>query len=200
MTTPQQEARERAMKAANKIGRWWNDEQMAEAILRETGLEELLADRCFAVCAYCGAKITKTPEAITAHIESCGPHPVKKLLTEIESFRTELASAKEELNWQNHRNAGHPTRGGFEFYINEEWTGLANAALDADHGFYAALRKNRIDPDDERVRVRRVAEDDTILRELVAAEKCVEVFKNLAQFVDLPPDCHKAFAEIEKLK
>lgn len=84
---------------------------------------------------------------------------------ELTRLRAELEKAKEELNWQNHRNAGHPTKGGFEFYINEEWTGLADAAIDAEYSWHCALRKHRIDPDDERVRIRRVAEDDTILKE-----------------------------------
>jgi len=81
----------------------------------------------------------------------------------------ELNEAKEQLNWQNNRNAGYPTKGGFEFYINEEWTGLATAALDIDYGWHAALRKHRTDPDDERVRVRRVIEDDAILQQLTTA-------------------------------
>lgn len=84
------------------------------------------------------------------------------------ALRKEVARVKEELNWQSNRNSGHPTKGGYEFYINEEWTGLAAAALDADYGWCAALRKHRIDPDDERVRIRRVVEDDQILNQLAA--------------------------------
>lgn len=84
----------------------------------------------------------------------------------IKELEKEVASLREELNWQNHRNSGHPTKGGFEFYINEEWTGLASAALDSDPGWHCALRKRRIDPDDERVRIRRVSEDDAIIAEL----------------------------------
>jgi hypothetical protein len=85
---------------------------------------------------------------------------------ELSAVKQERDELKRELDWQNNRNSGHPTKGGFEFYINEEWTGLANAALDAYYGWHAALRKNRIDPDDERVRIRRVVEDDAILAEL----------------------------------
>lgn len=87
------------------------------------------------------------------------------LREENERLKEKLKTANEELDWQNHRNSGHPTKGGYEFYINEEWTGLATAALDIDAGWQAALRKHRLDPDDERVRIRRVAEDDTIIRE-----------------------------------
>lgn len=96
----------------------------------------------------------------------CG-EVVQQLLDARESQqKAKIADLQQELDWQNHRNSGHATKGGFEFYINEEWTGLANAALDQDAGWQAALRKHRLDPDDERVRIRRVAEDDTIIREL----------------------------------
>jgi hypothetical protein len=87
-----------------------------------------------------------------------------------EQTEKDVAKLKEELNWQNHRNSGRPTKGGYEFYINEEWTGVAAAALDTDPGWHAALRKRRIDPDDERVRIRRVVEDDAILHSLAESE------------------------------
>jgi hypothetical protein len=79
----------------------------------------------------------------------------------------EIERLRFDLNWQNHRNSGRPTRGGYEFYINEEWRGIASAELDtveANGG--ATLMKHRFDPDDERVRVRLVIEDDQILKEL----------------------------------
>jgi hypothetical protein len=78
----------------------------------------------------------------------------------------ENAELREKLNWQNMPNRREPVRGGYEFYVNEEWTGLRDAALGEDVGFQAALMKVRYDPDDERVRVRRVLDDDAILEEL----------------------------------
>lgn len=95
-----------------------------------------------------------------------------------EELEKEIERLKEELNWQNTRNSGHPTCGGFEFYINEEWTGLANEALDAEYGWHCALRKHRIDPDDERVRIRRVNEDDAILKERDALKEEVNKLKS----------------------
>lgn len=76
----------------------------------------------------------------------------------------------EKLNWQNHRNSGWPTRGGYEFYAAEGW----NAAPEMSH-----IMRERYDPDDDRVRVRRVAEDDQLLADL-AAEK-----KRVAELVEL---------------
>lgn len=67
-----------------------------------------------------------------------------------------VAKLKEELDWQNQRNSGTPTRGGYEFYINEEW----------QSGGTPSLMRKRYDPDDERVRVRRVIEDDYLLAEI----------------------------------
>lgn len=78
----------------------------------------------------------------------------------------ELAKVRAELDWQNMPNRREPTRGGYEFYVNEEWTGIRDAALGEDAGFHATLMKTRYDPDDERVRVRRVLDDDAILRDL----------------------------------
>lgn len=58
----------------------------------------------------------------------------------------------------------------FEFYINEEWQSIARAALDSGVDGVASLLKNRFDPDDERVRIRRVAEDDAILHDIQTAQ------------------------------
>jgi hypothetical protein len=63
---------------------------------------------------------------------------------------------REELDWQNQRNSGTPTRGGYEFYINEEWLS----------GGTPSLMRERFDPDDERVRVRRTIEDDALIKEI----------------------------------
>lgn len=94
---------------------------------------------------------------------------VLTLRAENERLKGELERVREELNWQNHRNASTPNRGGFEFYINEEWTWLAGAAMDAeDATSTATLSKRRYDPDDERVRVRRVIEDDAILNDIAS--------------------------------
>lgn len=79
-----------------------------------------------------------------------------------------IAELTEALDWQNVPNRREPVRGGYEFYINEEWTGIRDAALGENVGFQATLMKTRYDPDDERVRVRRVLDDDAILEELAA--------------------------------
>jgi hypothetical protein len=82
------------------------------------------------------------------------------------SLERQIAELKEFADWQNIPNRREPVRGGYEFYINEEWRGIRDAALGEDVGFQATLMKTRFDPDDERVRVRRVLDDDAILEEL----------------------------------
>ena len=59
-----------------------------------------------------------------------------------------IAKLKEELDWQNMPNRREPFRGGWEFYINEEWTCIRDAALGEDAGFRASLMKVRYDPMD----------------------------------------------------
>lgn len=85
----------------------------------------------------------------------------------------EINDLRERLDWQNQPNRMEPLRGGYEFYINEEWTCLRDAALDEDVGFHASLMKCRYDPDDERVRVRRIIDDDAILQELTDAREAL---------------------------
>lgn len=83
--------------------------------------------------------------------------------------RAEAAEAKvsvlkgklENADLENMPNRREPTRGGYEFYINEEWKALALIANDTDTGSIATLMKTRFDPDDERVR--RVKDGDAIL-------------------------------------
>lgn len=82
----------------------------------------------------------------------------------------ELNEALEKLDWQNMPNRREPTRGGYEFYINEEWTCIRDAALNDNVGCIASLMKVRFDPDDERVRIRRVLDDDAILQDLNEAQ------------------------------
>lgn len=82
------------------------------------------------------------------------------------ALEREIARLRENLDWQNMPNRREPVRGGYEFYINEEWTCIRDAALNENVGFQATLMKVRYDPDDERVRVRRVLDDDAILEEL----------------------------------
>ena len=79
------------------------------------------------------------------------------------ALEAEIARLREALDWQNMPNRREPVRGGYEFYINEEWTGIRDAALGENAGFQATLMKTRFDPDDERVRVRRVIDDDALL-------------------------------------
>ena len=95
------------------------------------------------------------------------------------SLEREIAELREQLDWQNVPNRREPVRGGWEFYINEEWTGIRDAALGEDVGFQATLMKVRYDPDDERVRVRRVLDDDAILRDLAEARKSLNSSANV---------------------
>jgi len=83
----------------------------------------------------------------------------------------EIEQLKEALDWQNMPNRREPVRGGYEFYVNEEWTGIRAAALGDSCGGVASLMKVRYDPDDERVRIRRVLDDDAILQELTEARE-----------------------------
>jgi len=87
----------------------------------------------------------------------------------------EIAELRENLDWQNMPNRREPVRGGYDFYINEEWTGIRDAALGENVGFQATLMKTRFDPDDERVRVRRVLDDDAILAELATLKSSANV-------------------------
>lgn len=87
-----------------------------------------------------------------------------------EALERQIAELREQLNWQNWPNRREPVRGGYEFYINEEWTCIRDAALGEDPGFRASLMKVRYDPDDERVRIRRVLDDDAILQDLADAK------------------------------
>lgn len=79
---------------------------------------------------------------------------ITQLDTALADRDREIKKLRDELNWQNKRNSGHPTRGGFEFYINEEWQGLANAAIDSDCSWHATLMKKRFDPNAEEAAVR----------------------------------------------
>ena len=93
------------------------------------------------------------------------------LLDALKEMEQQLDELKEQLDWQNMPNRREPLRGGYEFYINEEWTAVRHAALGEETGCVATLMKVRYDPDDERVRVRRVLDDDAILEELASLKK-----------------------------
>ena len=95
-----------------------------------------------------------------------------------EALEREIRELRWQLDYQNMPNRREPVRGGYEFYINEEWTCLRDAALGEDLGFHATLMKNRFDPDDERVRVRRILDDDAILQELSEARKALADSEN----------------------
>lgn len=94
-------------------------------------------------------------------------------------YKQECSLLREKLDWQNMPNRREPTRGGYEFYINEEWSGLRDAALDSSTGGIASLMKERFDPDDERVRVRRVLDDDAILQDLKNASDAVKEARDI---------------------
>lgn len=95
-----------------------------------------------------------------------------------EDLELQLNAALEKLNFQNIPNRREPTRGGYEFYINEEWSCIRDTALNEDVGCVATLMKTRYDPDDERVRVRRILDDDAILNEL----DMVKMEKNILKY------------------
>lgn len=77
----------------------------------------------------------------------------------------------DKLNdWQNMPNRNPAARGGYEFYINEEWACVRAAAIDESVDMSASLMKTRFDPDDDRVRVRLVKDDDALLEDLKKAE------------------------------
>ena len=102
----------------------------------------------------------------------------RDLINEIrrrQEVEKQLEAMREKLDWQNMPNRREPVRGGYEFYINEEWTCIRDAALDGDVGFQASLMKTRFDPDDERVRIRRVLDDDAILEDAKAMREAVGV-------------------------
>ena len=89
----------------------------------------------------------------------------------IKRLEAEISKLKEELDYQNMPNHHKPLYGGYEFYINEEWSTIRDGVLNKDCGFEATLMKCRYDPDDERVRVRRIIDDDAILQELEKLRK-----------------------------
>lgn len=92
---------------------------------------------------------------------------------EAKSLSDKLVAAEERANWQNMPNRRYPLRGGYEFYINEEWACLRDAAVGEDVGMTASLMKTRFDPDDDRVRVRLVKDDDGLLDDLKQAEATI---------------------------
>lgn len=52
-----------------------------------------------AVCAYCGWTGPKTPEGIFAHLETCEQHPLKLAIELNAALRSQLARAREGLEW-----------------------------------------------------------------------------------------------------
>lgn len=102
----------------------------------------------------------------------------------LKSLAEGVRELQEQVNWQNWPNRREPVRGGYEFYINEEWTCIRDAALGEDPGFHASLMKVRFDPDDERVRVRRVLDDDAILKDLAEGRYTPRIYTRC-------PSCHK---------
>lgn len=104
----------------------------------------------------------------------------QKYINKIKRLEAEISRLKEKLDFQNMPNKRGPTRGGYEFYINEEWTCVRNAALDDQSvDCVATLMKVRIDPDDERVRIRKILDDDAILCELGDTKQDYEEAKSV---------------------
>lgn len=69
----------------------------------------------------------------------------------------------------------------YEFYVNEEWLGVARIPLDTMHEGYAVLKKYRIDADDEHVVVRRKADDDALRAELATRDAEIARLRELVR-------------------
>lgn len=134
------------------------------------------------------------------NLQSIAEDEAANMNERIDVHDAELAKAldqnellREELDWQNARNNNPAACGAYEFYINEEWEHLARMALDSDDATStASLMKRRYDPDDERVRVRRVNADDAIISELAKLREENERIKLDYSVLDL-----RLTAEIE---
>ena len=100
---------------------------------------------------------------------------------QIQRANETMREALKEADWQNMPNRREPVRGGYEFYINEEWTCLRDVALGDDPGFQASLMKVRYDPDDERVRIRRVLDDDALLSDLAEMRDAIKEAQSALQ-------------------
>ena len=91
---------------------------------------------------------------------------IARLRAENERLRVGL----KEQDWQNQPNQNPASYGAYEFYINEEWNWFARAAIDDKVDMVAHLQKHRTDPDDDRVRIRRVMDDDGLLERITKLE------------------------------
>lgn len=126
-------------------------------------------------CGYCHDCIVAAMEASYEAEANVWIEENKSLKAERAELRAEIERLKELNDWQNMPNRNPSYRGGYEFYINEEWACLRAAAIDETVDMSASLMKARFDPDDERVRVRLVKDDDALLDDLKQAEtKLVE--------------------------
>jgi len=122
---------------------------------------------------------------------------------EVPQLRKDLAAANEraeqaerdaqERDLENLPNRNPASRGGYEFYINEEWQALARAALDEACDGVASLSKRRFDPDDNRVRVRRIKDDDALLHDAAARDQLesdnARLREALEKIASMPPGC-----------
>ena len=126
---------------------------------------------------------TANPPQVSAGADS-PPSPCSRCAT----LEREIGQLKEALDWQNMPNLRVPNRCGYEFYINEEWTCIRDAALGDSCGGVASLMKVRYDPDDERVRIRRVLDDDAILQELTEARESLARLTSANTQLTNPPE------------
>ncbi len=112
-------------------------------------------------------------------IALCGNHAAT-IAAECVRLSEECKKLKEALDWQNGPNRNPAGRGGYEFYINEGWTGVRYAAMNEDPDFHATLMKCRYDPDDDRVRIRLVKDDDALLADVAEMLRLAEENERLS--------------------
>lgn len=119
---------------------------------------------------FCGWEKGNAKAAAAAAWRDCGTMSAAMSAAEIATLKAEVKNLKEQVDWQNMPNRNPAARGGYEFYINEEWSCVKTVALGDGTGTIATLMKSRFDPDDDRVRVRLVKDDDALLDDLRKSE------------------------------
>lgn len=97
---------------------------------------------------------------------SCVVYVADALIAALEAACSQLKFDNKTLEWQSMPNRNPAGRGAFEFYINELWEVIGRIAIDSDTGCTAILAKRRRDPDDDRVRIRLIKDDDGLLNDL----------------------------------
>lgn len=98
-----------------------------------------------------------------------------RLAAENAELRKEIKGLRELIDVECIPNRNPASRGAFEFYVCENWMFIRDCALDDENvGMNACITKRRDDPDDERVRIRRIRDDDVLLGDLAAANATLD--------------------------